>query len=189
LPLVDSITVDLRSRFSDETLNKLSELSSLIPASIVQTDGHESLDVAAHLMRMFSTVGEGDSASACQFKLNGEINLWRQKWVRQSTVKPTESIPETVAEGLSACDKETFPLVHLFLTILFTLPISTASAERSFSTLRRLKTWLRSRMGEERLTGLALLHIHRDIDVNVDNVIDRFGKSKSKKRRHLDFVI
>ena len=38
-------------------------------------------------------------------------------------------------------------------------------------------------------TGLALLHIHRDIDVNVDNVIDRFGKSKSKKRRHLDFVI
>jgi hypothetical protein len=189
LPLVDSITVDLRSRFSDETLNKLSELSTLIPASIVQTDGHESLDVAAHLMRMFSTVVEGDSASACQFKLNGEINFWRQKWVRQSTAKPKESIPETVAEGLSACDKETFPLVHLFLTILFTLPLSTASAERSFSTLRRLKTWLRSRMGEERLTGLALLHIHRDIDVNVDNVIDRFGKSKSKKRRHLDFVI
>jgi len=32
LPLVDSNTVDLRSRIGDETLNKLSELSSQIPA-------------------------------------------------------------------------------------------------------------------------------------------------------------
>ena len=158
----------------------------MIPASIVQTNGHESVGVAAHLIRMYSTVSDG--ASACQLKLNGEINLWRQKWVRHRTEKPTESIPETVAEGLSACDKETFPLVHLFLTILFTLPISTASAERSFSTLRRLKTWLRSRMGEERLTGLALLNIHRDIAVSADSIIDRFAKTKSKKR-HLDFVI
>ena len=44
-------------------------------------------------------------------------------------------------------------------------------------------------MGEERLTGLALLNIHRDIAVSIDNVIDRFAKSKSEKRRHLDFVI
>jgi len=189
LPLVDSITVDLRRRFSAETLNKLSELSFLIPASIVQTNGNESVDVAAHLMRMFSTVSDSDStASACKLKLNGEINLWRQKWVRHRTEQPAEIIPETVEKGLSACDKDTFPLVHQFLTILFTLPISTASAERSFSTLRRLKTWLRSRMGEERLTGLALLNIHRDIAVSIENVIDRFAKSKSKKRR-LDFTI
>ena len=60
---------------------------------------------------MFS--GESDGASpsaisACQLKLNGEIHLWRQKWVRHRTEKPTESIPETFAEGLSACDKEAF---------------------------------------------------------------------------------
>jgi len=83
------------------------------------------------------------------------------------TEKPTESGPETVAEGLSACDKGAIPLVHQFLTILFTLPISTASTERSFSIIWRLKTCLRSRMGEERLTGLALPNIHRDIAVSV----------------------
>ena len=84
--LVDSITVDLQSRFSDETFNKLSELSSLIPVSIILTNGHESVDVAAHLVRMFSTVS--DSASGCQLA-NGEINLWRQKWVRHRSEKPT----------------------------------------------------------------------------------------------------
>jgi len=111
----------------------------------------------------------------------------KHKWVHHSTEKATESIPERVAEGLSACDIGAFPIVHQFLTILFTLPISTASAE-SFSTLRRLKMWLRSRMGEERLTGLALMNIHHDIAVSVDTVIDRFAKAKTKKR-HLDSVI
>jgi len=77
------------------------------------------------------------------------------------------------------CDKRIFPLIHTFLAILLTLPVSTASAERSFSSLRRLKTWMRSRMGEERLTGLAMLNVHRDIYVSVDKVIDRFAKSKN----------
>jgi len=47
---------------ADETLNKLSELSSLIRAYIVQTDGHESVGVvAAHWMHMYNTVSDGES--------------------------------------------------------------------------------------------------------------------------------
>ena len=83
-------------------------------------------------------------------------------------------------------DESAYPLIHILLTILLALPVSTASAERSFSTLRRLKTWMRSRMGEERLTGLAMLNVHRDIAVSVDSVIERFAKSK---KRCLDFVV
>lgn len=48
--------------------------------------------------------------------------------------------------------------------------------------LFRLKTWLRSTTGEDRLNGLALLHIHRDINVNIDNIITRFAK---QKKRHM----
>jgi len=44
------------------------------------------------------------------------------------------------------------------------------------------------KMGEERLTGQALTNINRDIAVSVDNVIDRFAKAESKKR-HMDFVV
>jgi len=64
-----------------------------------------------------------------------------------------------------------------------TLPISNVSAERMFSTLERLKTWLRSTMSETRLTELALLTIHRDIDVDL-KVIDMFSKN-----RKLDFAL
>jgi hypothetical protein len=34
---------------------------------------------------------------------------------------------------------------------------------------------LGSKMGEQRLIGLALLNIHRDIDVEVQTIIDRFA--------------
>lgn len=35
-------------------------------------------------------------------------------------------------------------------------------------------------MGEERLTGLALLNIHRDIEVDVESIIDQFSKVKNR---------
>ncbi|ESN97525.1 hypothetical protein HELRODRAFT_85277, partial [Helobdella robusta] len=65
--------------------------------------------------------------------------------------------------------------------ILCTMPVSVATAERSFSTLRRLKTWMRSKMNEERLTGLVLMNIHRDIELDIEDIITRFGRKKCRK--------
>ena len=39
-----------------------------------------------------------------------------------------------------------------------------------------IKTALRSTMGNERLTSLALLHLHRDIEINIPQVIDEFAR-------------
>jgi hypothetical protein len=60
-------------------------------------------------------------------------------------------------ETLNNIDSHYYPIFTSFIKILVTLPISVATAERSFSSLRLLKTWLRARMTEERLTGLALM--------------------------------
>jgi len=75
------------------------------------------------------------------------------------------------------CDLKThtFPNIRVLLQVSATRPSSTASNERSFSALKRLKTNLRATMREERLTGLALLHIHQDIVVSIDQIIDRFA--------------
>ena len=52
------------------------------------------------------------------------------------------------------------PQVKLLLHALLVVPASTATPERSFSALRRLKTWLRGTMGQERLNSLAVAHVH-----------------------------
>ncbi len=56
-----------------------------------------------------------------------------------------------------------FPTILRCYHIAMTLGVSTATAERSFSSLRRIKTYLRSTMTDDRLSSLALLHIERDL--------------------------
>jgi hypothetical protein len=48
-----------------------------------------------------------------------------------------------------------FPNIWYLMSILITLPVSTASSERSFSILKRLKSCLRKSTSENRLTGLS----------------------------------
>lgn len=51
-------------------------------------------------------------------------------------------------EALMSYSKTNFPNMYFLIQIFCTLPISTATPERSFSTLKRLKTYLRSTMNE-----------------------------------------
>jgi hypothetical protein len=57
------------------------------------------------------------------------------------------------------------------------LEVSTTECERSFSTLRREKTYLRSTMGEQKLNTSALLNMHQDRYVNPIKVADIFINS------------
>ncbi|XP_008178843.1 52 kDa repressor of the inhibitor of the protein kinase-like [Acyrthosiphon pisum] len=68
-----------------------------------------------------------------------------------------------------------------YLDYLIVIPITTASAERSFSSLKRIKTYLRSTMSQERLNGLAMLHINKDIQVKPGEVLDVFAKKHKRK--------
>ena len=60
-----------------------------------------------------------------------------------------------------------------------TIAISTASCERSFSSLKRIKSYLRSTMSEQRLTDLAVISIKRELSssISLDKAIDIFGQS------------
>ena len=73
-------------------------------------------------------------------------------------------------------------LIKIYLNI----PISSATGERSFLALRRIKTWLRNTCGQERLSDLALLHIEsEELDsINIDQAVDMFAKLSD---RSMDF--
>ena len=52
--------------------------------------------------------------------------------------------------------------IYKVLKIYFTIPVTIATAERSFSSLRRLKTYLRSTMTQSRLNNLFILYVHAE---------------------------
>jgi hypothetical protein len=55
-----------------------------------------------------------------------------------------------------------FPEVEKLIKLLLVCPAATAEAERSFSALRRLKTWLRNTMLQDRLNHVAVCHVHQE---------------------------
>ncbi|GBL78897.1 hypothetical protein AVEN_48874-1 [Araneus ventricosus] len=54
-----------------------------------------------------------------------------------------------------------FPETYKLLLIIVTTPVTTAEAERCFSTLKRVQTFLRSTTSEDRLSALAMLSIDK----------------------------
>lgn len=71
-----------------------------------------------------------------------ELKLW------QSKIQRCEKIPNTGFEALDICNKDIYPNIYVLLKVLCTLPVSTSSPERMFSTLKRVKTYLRNTMSE-----------------------------------------
>ena len=53
-----------------------------------------------------------------------------------------------------------FENIRKLIQIIMTYPVTSCQAERSFSALRRLYTWTRATMTEERMKNLARMHIH-----------------------------
>ena len=84
----------------------------------------------------------------------------------------------TFTTALKRCDPETFPGIWRLLGIALCQSLTMVSAERAFSMLRRVKTWLRNRIGQSRLSAPALMH--PDLLLSADKVVSEF---LSKKKR------
>ena len=79
--------------------------------------------------------------------------------------------------------KEIFPNLWVALRVAATAPVTVASAERSFSKLKLIKNYLRSTMTQDRLNGLAMMSINRDVsrELSYDDIINDFAAKKSRR--------
>ena len=78
-----------------------------------------------------------------------------------------------------------FPCLMTMIKIVLTIPISTASVERFFSTLKLVKTHIRTAMGDERLSNLMLMATEPTFVKNVDleSLVDMFAEKKPRRYR------
>lgn len=113
--------------------------------------------------------------------LPAELDLWQRIWTEKKA--KAEDIPEKIASTLKSVDPASFPNVFTILQILATIPVTSCSCERSISCLRYLKNYLRGTMGEERLNGLAIMHAHRNIPLDLDEIIDLFASLHPRRMR------
>ena len=84
---------------------------------------------------------------------------------------------QTLLETLNVRNQDLYPNIYAIFTVLITMPVSSASSERSFSAMRRVKNYLGATMGDERSSNLSLLHIHRTRNLSVEDVINEEGEA------------
>ncbi|KAL4092295.1 hypothetical protein QTP88_026820 [Uroleucon formosanum] len=91
---------------------------------------------------------------------------------------------------------DVYPYVDIALRMYLCCPVSNTSAERSFSVLKRVKSYLRSSMNDNRLNNLAILNIECEItkSISYNEVIEDFAAQKShhvlfKQRAVIEFLV
>jgi hypothetical protein len=179
IPTIESVLSDFASRLSMDSVALL-EVKKLFPAEIAKSSNE---DLSVQTGRLFAEVKVLEHLGFSERQFLYEVELWRARCARAVSVQKDDE--NRLNEILKTTGTDEFPTVHTLLKIFGTLPTSVATAERSFSTLRRLKTWCRTTMGEDRLTGLALLYVHSDVPIDIEKVIELFASSKSRKLKLL----
>lgn len=88
--------------------------------------------------------------------------------------------------------KDIFTEAYKLFCLILTIPSTSVSVERSFSCLKRLKTFTRNTISQERLSSLATISIHKELLLDLlrkqpfyEDIIDKFA---SLKNRRIDLV-
>ncbi|KAL4090479.1 hypothetical protein QTP88_025306 [Uroleucon formosanum] len=116
-----------------------------------------------------------------------ENNLYVLNCIMYKTVHDQNNVQSKINFIASENYKAGFPTLTRLIQLFITVPTNSASCERSFSCLRRLKTYLRTTMGQSRLNSLGILQIERERSslIDKDEVIDKFSAAAECRGRRL----
>lgn len=171
IPFLDELINHLKSRFSDVQQKAIMGMT-IVPSVLM--DEITPTSSSADLVQQYSEDLPNPSS------LETELHLWKCKWSCFS--KP---LPDTPADALVHASQRN---IHHLLRLICTLPVTSCDCERSISVLRRLKTYPRSSMGQERLSGLALMHIHYGMELDLEEIITTFARKHPRRMVLLDIV-
>jgi hypothetical protein len=112
------------------------------------------------------------------------VELFDEITALQNRFNDTETNPRIVLKYIFENQLvELFPNTYISLRILLTLLVTVAMGERSFSKLKIIKNYLRSQMSQDRLVGLAMISIEKELAYNMDmeEIVSDFANKKARK--------
>ena len=169
LPVMNAFLLDFETRLTKRE-NSMALIFKFFPQHHEDLTEKDIYDIASSF---------GDFLEFGQDKLEKEIEILKSLY----RSKAFDNL--SIFEIYNNLPKFLTTIKQLF-EIALTLPVSNATEERSFSALKRIKSWLKNRVSDSRLSSIALVHINRHIKLPTSDIIDKFAKTKSKKS---DFII
>lgn len=172
LPLVDTALTNLNDRF-----NKLEKVYDLYGFIFLKEDIQKTIQNA--------TLGEKCRA------LERNVNDLDAEDLILEVRAAYHAFPDDVSSPREMLDYiyredllDLYANLSIALRLLLTLPVTVTSGERSFSSLKLIKTYLRSTMSQERLSGLALISIEYRVrsSLDLEDMVTAFAQAKARKQ-------
>jgi len=172
LPIIDCLIAELDARFSAQATTVMLGVQALSPKSqtfLNQTD-----------LNAFATLYRGDTED-----LGHEVYQLKRLIARSENSSQQFDISDML--GLATFMepyKLAFAELYRLLCIALVLPVTSAACERSFSSLKLIKTYLRSTMCDGRLSDIAVLSVEskRSQSIDFDSVVDEFDARHQNRK-------
>jgi hypothetical protein len=180
--VIDLVQQELMRRFDQKSLEVPILVENLL-LKAANWDGKEELEINAKIADFYNNDIDVRKLKRQMYMLPELVQQQTSHSVKKVTnVATLIDIFQNSPVNLVGMFSEIGTLLRIFITV----PISTATAERSFSALRRIKTYLRSTMTQERLNNVMLLHCHKDRTdaLELETINKEFMQSNEQRRNY-----
>ena len=172
LPIMDCVIAELDARFSAQATTVLLGVQALSPKS--ETFLNQTY------LNAFAELYRGDTED-----LGHEVYQLKRLLARSENSSQQFEISDML--GLATFMepyKLAFAELYRLLCIALVLPVTSAACERSFSSLKLIKTYLRSTMCDGRLSDIAVLSVEskRSQSIDFDSVVDELDARHQNRK-------
>jgi hypothetical protein len=172
---IDLLVQTIEDRFDQQGYNVYCCLEQLLLKAIQKKDYSDEFKVVTDIYV--------DDLNAVNLKMH--LDILSNSIPAENQFSNIFDIKQYIQE-LSQTEKDLIREVILVMKLILVMPATNSSSERSFSCMRRVKTYLRSTMKQERLNSLMVLHVHKDHTDNLPLLeIANDFTSKSDRRKQL----
>ncbi|KAL6210840.1 hypothetical protein ACLB2K_016072 [Fragaria x ananassa] len=174
---IDSQLQELNSRFNENVVKLIVLCSALDPREICKSF---RIDDVYELIDKFYPKDFEDHEKA---RLKIQLQHFYNDVIRLLEFKALLTISAMAQWLVNTRRSIAYHLVYRVVSLVLTLPVSTATAERAFSAMKIVKTRLRNRMEDDFLTDSLIMYIEKEIveKISIDSIIDDFRDMQTRR--------
>ena len=168
LPFLDNLIQQFSIRFGDLEKQAVRALN-LIPSNVA--------DIETETAEAILNYYRDDLPSPDSFQQ--ELKLWQHMWGNVAVGARPNTLSDTLADSKSC--RIMYPNVTKIIHLFLLTSVTSCTVERANSSLRFVKSCFRGAMSEDRFNALVLLFVHKDIELDIDAVIDMYARRHSRR--------
>lgn len=174
---LDVIIQEMNYRFDESAVELLKLGSALDPRN-----GYESFNID-DICKLVEKFYPADFTDQEKSHIRYQLQVFQLDIQSNKLFEEVSNLPE-LCQFLSKTGKaKIYNLVDRLVRLILTLPVSTATSERAFSSMKIVKTRLRNKMEDGFLASSLLMYIEKEIaqTFDVDSIIEEFEAMKTRR--------